>query len=241
MNIEDQISVCAAGESAWHAAAYAGLGAEWREEPGWAWGPGGPPHRFLLTAVTLEADQRPPPSFSESGLGILRDSWAVCTVNDLPGWTSSPTDPWMVRDPGTCEHSGVDGVEVRQTSDELLFERAAFVAAGGSPPAVPGELHPRGSSRFPGLHLFLAWRDEVPIGTAIAVRHETGVVVSGVAVIKEERRKGIGALLTTCAVRVDHTVPATLTATELGIGTYRELGFRELISPVHWSPPRSGT
>jgi hypothetical protein len=39
MNIEDQISVCAAGESAWHAAAYAGIGAEWREEPGW---PGAP-------------------------------------------------------------------------------------------------------------------------------------------------------------------------------------------------------
>jgi GNAT superfamily N-acetyltransferase len=233
----DEIAICAAGESAWHAAAYAGLGFDWRVDDGFAWGPGGPAHRFLLSGVTVEVDARPPGGFSNAARGLILDSWAVFTNEDLPGWTSSLTDPWMIRHPGPCEIPAVEGVEVESTDDELLFERTAFVGAGGSPPADPGELHPPGSSGFDGLHMLLARRGETPVGTAIAVQHQSGTVISGVGVVAAERRKGIGALLTATAIAVDPTVPATLTASDLGIGVYRRLGFREVGLPWHWTPP----
>lgn len=232
---EDEVTVCAAGESAWHAAAYAGLGLEWREDDGFAWGPDGPAHRFLLSAVTLTPEAPPVAGFRQSGRGIVRDSWAVYGENDLPGWDPSPTDPWMFRDPGPCEAPGVEGVVVRPTNDELLFERTSFIGAGGSPPENPGELHPTGSGKFDGLHLLLAWRGDIPIGSALAIQHSLGTVISGVSVVDEERRKGIGTLITATAVSVDPTKPATLTASDLGIGIYRGLGFRELGRPVHWA------
>ncbi len=128
------------------------------------------------------------------------------------------------------------GITVGRTDDALLFEHTAFVASGGPPPERPGELHPSGSSELEGLHLFLARRDGVPVGTSLAVRHETGVVISAVNVVERERRLGIGMLLTAAAVGVDDRLPATLTASRLGIGAYRRLGFQELGTPVHWLP-----
>jgi GNAT superfamily N-acetyltransferase len=240
MSLEDQIAVCAAGESAWHAAAYTGLGAEWREEPGFAWGPSGPPHRFLLAAVTLDPDCPPPRDVLEKRSGVLRDSWARYTPDDMRGWIGVPSDPWMIRDPGPCATFSIDGVEVKPTNDELLFEHVAFTAAGGSPPVDPGELHPEGSSRYEGMHMFLAWRNGIAVGTAIAVEHSTGVVISGVGVVEKARRKGIGALLTATAVCVDTAHPSTLTASKMGIGVYRELGFVQVGVPVHWAQSGSG-
>jgi hypothetical protein len=52
------------------------------------------------------------------------------------------------------------------TADALPFERTAFLAASGCPPERPGELHPRGSERTPGLHLLLAHLHDEPVGTA---------------------------------------------------------------------------
>ncbi len=99
MSETDLISLCAAGESAWHAAAYAGLGAQWRLDDGIAWGPGGAPHRFLLAAVTLVERPGLPEALAGGRLGIIRDSWASLTQADLPGWRASFADPWMARTP----------------------------------------------------------------------------------------------------------------------------------------------
>jgi GNAT superfamily N-acetyltransferase len=93
-----------------------------------------------------------------------------------------------------------------------------------------------GTHQYEGLHLFLASRKGAPVGTALAVRHETGVVVSSVSVLEPERRQGVGAMLTAVAVNVDTASPATLSASRAGFGLYRKLGFRKIGSPLHWIP-----
>jgi hypothetical protein len=57
---------------------------------------------------------------------------------------------------------------VTSDADTVLFERTAFLAAGGRPPGRAGELHPAGSQRIAGLHRFVAWIDGRPSGTALA-------------------------------------------------------------------------
>ncbi len=231
----DPVAVCAAGEAAWHACAYTGLGADWRSDAGLGWSLG-VPHRFLLAGVTLTARPALPPVFVHGRPGILRDSWAALRPGDLPGWKAEAADPWMIREPGCREPDGPADVDIAPTRDALLYEATAFRANGGSA-QTPGELHPAGSDGFPGLTLLLAWRGGVPIGTALSVRHALGVVVSGVAVVPGERRRGVGRALTAAAALVAPGFPATLSASDLGRSAYRQLGFVELHRPLHWTPP----
>lgn len=234
----DPIAVCAAGESAWHAAAYAGLNARWRDDGAIAWAPERVPHPVLLAAVTLTPRPVLPADLGDRAPGVIRDSWARLVADDLPGWTCEPADPWMLRKPGPRGVPSVPGVQIAQTADALLFERTSFLAAAGRPPANPGELHPAGSATVEGLHLFLARRGSDPVGTALAVRHAHGVTVSAVNVLPAERGRGVGAALTAAAANLAPGVPATLSASRLGLGVYRRLGFVVLAgTPLHWIPP----
>jgi GNAT superfamily N-acetyltransferase len=101
---------------------------------------------------------------------------------------------------------------------------------------VPGALHPRDTTLDRvNLHLLLAEVDGAPVGTALASVGPSGVTVSGVAVMPALRRRGIGAALVRVALEVAPDRPATLSASDLGIGTYRRLGFVELARPRHWT------
>lgn len=229
---DGRTAVCAAGEAAWHAAAYAGLRVQWSVDRSVAWSRS-TPHPFLLAAVTLHPDASVP-----CGLrGQVRDSWGVLVDEDLPGWTPRSAGPWMYREPGHCPVEPPAGVTITAVQDPLLFERTAFLAASGRPPQRAGELHPPGSQHHPGLHLYLAWREEKAVGTALAVIHDTGVAVSAVAVLASERRQGIGPALTATALRAAPELPATLSTSQIAAPTYRRLGFIEVNTPVDWEPP----
>ena len=234
----DAIAVCAAGEAVWQQCAHVGLGGAWRADPGLAWSTW-VPHRFLLAGVTLTARSALPAGLVQQQPGIVCDSWAALESGDLPGWTTKRADPWMIREPAPCTLGGPANVTIAPTRDALLFEATAFRANGVS--AVPGEMHPVASEGFPGLTLFLAWRRGIPIGTALSVRHPVGVVVCAVNVVPEERRRGVGRALTQAASLVAPDLPATLAASDLGLSAYRQLGFIELLRPVHWMPPRPVT
>ncbi len=143
----------------------------------------------------------------------------------------------MFREPSRCPVQPPAGVVITATSEPLIFERTAFLAAGGRPPRRAGELHPAGSQHYPGLHLYLAWRGGRRIGTALALVHSTGVTVSAVAVQASERRQGIGAALTAQALQAAPELPATLSSSQIAAPTYRRLGFVEVGTPVDWEPP----
>ncbi len=240
-NQADLIRLCATGEAAFQRAAHQGLGRRWIKGAGVAWAADGPAHRFLFGAVTLE----PRPTLPNALRGRVCDSFGALRAGDLPGpgWRPEDGDPWMVRPPlpvtATQAPTGLLITRVETDEDTVLFEQTAFLAAGGRPPATTGELHPAGSQHIDGLHLFVARIDQRPVGAALAMDHERGVLVSAVAVMPEARGRGVGAALTVTALRVAPNKPATMFATAAGKPVYRRLGFVEIGRHRDWHPPGS--
>jgi GNAT superfamily N-acetyltransferase len=240
-NQADLVRLCANGEAAFQRAAHQGLGRPWIDGDGVAWAPDGPGHRFLFGAVTLE----PRPKLPNALRGRVCDSFGALRAADLPGpgWRPEGADPWMVRPPlpvtATQPPTGLLITRVETDADTVVFEQTAFLAAGGGPPARTGELHPAGSQRTNGLHLFVAWIDGRPVGTALAVDHERGVLISAVAVMPDARGRGVGAALTVTALRVAPNKPATLFATAAGLPVYRRLGFVAIGRHRDWHPSGS--
>lgn len=232
----DPVGLCAHGEAAWHALAYAALGGRWREDSRLARGFGAVPHPFLLGAVTLAGDAE-----VDAGVpGVVCDSYARLR---LPGYQAEPTGWWMIRDAGyRAAPPAVPGLTIRpaETDDDVgWFENLAFLAAGDRLPERPGELHPPGSQRLPGLTLLIAELDGEGVGTALSVVTPRVNNVGAVAVMPAHRGRGIAALLTEAAAAVAPGVPTTLCASPPGRGVYRRLGFRQLGRPVHHHPPEA--
>jgi len=238
--IGNLIGLCAAGEAAFQRAAHQGLGRPWVQSHEVAWAPESAGHPFLFAAVTLV----PRPKLPDVLRGRVCDSFAALAVADLPGpgWRSEDADPWMVRPPLAVppapELPGLRITQVETDAETEIFERTAFLAAGGQPPARTGELHPAGSQRTNGLDLFVAQVDGRPIGTALAMDYENGVLISAVSVMPDARGRGVGAALTITALQGAAGRPATLFATAAGLGLYRRLGFVEIGRHRDWYPPR---
>jgi ribosomal protein S18 acetylase RimI-like enzyme len=91
------------------------------------------------------------------------------------------------------------------------------------------------------LALFLALRDNEPVGTVYIYMHSGVAAVHYVVTLPTFRRQGIGAALTLHAMRAarDHGYHvAILSASPFGINIYRRLGFRECgeIRTYAWEP-----
>jgi GNAT superfamily N-acetyltransferase len=240
----DAVVLTAKGEVGWHTEAYAALGVPWRVEPDLAWRVGSS-HPFLLAAITMSPDVTPARVLEAAA--EAEGSVVVCDSHDCldlsyDGYRGAHTDPWMLRPPGPVDPvvaPMVDGVTIRRAAtpaDVEAFERTAFVANDDLDHWVPGALHPRDTTLGrANLHLLLAEVEGVPVGTALASVGPTGVTVSGVAVLPSLRRRGIGAALVRTAVEVAPDRPASLSASDLGLGTYLRLGFVELTRPRHWT------
>ncbi|MFT4218356.1 MAG: GNAT family N-acetyltransferase [Micropruina sp.] len=228
----DPVALCAQGEAAWHAAAYAGLGARWDDDDVLARGYA-VPHAMLLGAVTLAPDAEVPADVP----GIVCDSFARLR---LPGREAEPAGWWMIREPGrSAETAAVPGLVIHRAvtdADVAWFEQLSFLAADGHPPQRPGELHPPGSQRLPGVTLLFAELDGAGVGTAASIATARVNNIGAVAVLPAFRRRGIGSALTEAAVAVAPGVPATLAATPVGRGVYRRLGFRDVGRAVHHHP-----
>jgi ribosomal protein S18 acetylase RimI-like enzyme len=92
-----------------------------------------------------------------------------------------------------------------------------------------------------GLRLFVGMLADEPVATAYVHLVEDAAIVHYVVTLPEFRRRGIGAVMTEFAVREARAAGcrvAVLTASPLGAGLYRQLGFREtgLASNYLWSP-----
>ena len=236
MDVDDvAVRLCAEGESRLQAALHSGLGRRWVARPKMGWAPAGAPHPLLFGAVTL--DRNPPVDALLAVSGRICDSFAELAPQAVPGRTPQPAPPWMFRKAGPPRRvPAVEGVRIlRITADAEVtrWERVVF-RANGADPARPGELHPPGSQRYPGLALLLAEREGVPIGAALGLVSPSCVTVSAVAVLPASRRAGTGTALTAAVLALAPGKPATLSSSRLGAGLYRELGFQEVGSALHW-------
>lgn len=227
--------MCAEGESRLQAALHAGLGRRWVVGDKIGWAPAGAAHPLLFGAVTLDRD---PPIEELLGVaGTICDSHAELTSRALPGRTGQPAPPWMFRKAGPLSRPlPADGVRIRRVTADAevtVWERIVF-RANSVEPDLPGELHPPGSQRYPGLTLLLAEREGEPIGAALGLVSPSCVTVSAVAVLPASRRAGTGTALTTAVLGLAPDRPATLSTSRLGAGIYTRLGFVEVGSAVHW-------
>ena len=230
----DAIALCAHGEAAWHATAYASLGAAWADDGALARGFGAAtPHPFLLGAVTLTPDAVLPRDVP----GAVCDSFARLRPD---GYEAEPTGFWMIREPGGgVRQPAVRGLTIRRavTDDDVAwFETLAFLAVDGRPPARPGELHPPGSGHLAGLTLLIAELDGEGVGTALSVATDRANNIGAVAVMPAQRGRGIAGALTEAAAAAAPGVPAVLSATPAGHGVYRRLGFVDVGRPLHHHP-----
>lgn len=230
----DAIALCARGEAAWHHLAYAGLGQRWTNDGQLARGYGvDVPQPFLLGAVTLT----PAATVPDEVPGIVCDSFARLR---LPGRIAEPVGHWMIRGAGRApEAHAPRGLTVRMAvtdEDVEWFEALAFLSADGQPPSRTGELHPAGSQRLPGLTLLIAERDGEGVGTALSVADGVVNNIGAVAVMEAQRGLGIGSALTAAAIAVRPELHAVLSATDLGRGAYRRLGFTDVGRPLHHRP-----
>ena len=228
---DELIELCAYGEAAWQAAAYGWLGTTWTFSDDIAWGQH-VPHPFLLGAVTLGRA----PALPARLTGTIRDSWGALSSRLGRTHRAQSADPWMVRSAGPSAVAEVAGLTIEPAADAEVFEQVAFVAASGEPPGQAGELHPRGSENTPGLRLLVAQLDGHPVGSALALIHDRGLLVSAVAVVDAHRGRGIGAALTSAAINCAADQPATLSSSRAGLGLYRRLGFETVGSPLDWKP-----
>lgn len=228
--------LCAEGESALQRVLHRGLGQAWAIERDYACSSQGAPHHFLLGAVTL-THEAPSRALCEVQ-GTVCDSFDDFDADDMPGRRGEESNPWMHRAPAALDAEplpvGFTIWPVTADADVAVWERVVFESNGG-PPSRPGELHPAGSQRQPGLSLLLARFRGLPVGAALGLVTGSCVVVSAVAVLPEFRGAGLGTALTRRVLALAPDLPATLSSSEVGHGVYRRLGFVEVGRPIHWA------
>ncbi|HZS13075.1 MAG TPA: GNAT family N-acetyltransferase [Candidatus Dormibacteraeota bacterium] len=239
--MDGAVALCIHGDSLWHRLGLSALGIGWEERGGFARRTADASPVFL-GAMTLtretSAEQLDAAVSGLHGAVHVCDSFDVLDMERL-GWRRAWTHPWMLREPGPVFAAHRDGLRVAavRTAEEVqVFERTVFEAADGRPDSLPaGSVHPAPESLgVPGLTLFVAWLDGVPVGTSLAAVDERVVQVSAVAVLPRARRRGIGAALTAAAVAVAPDRPAVLDSTSFGHGVYLGLGFRDVGSNSIW-------
>ncbi len=86
----------------------------------------------------------------------------------------------------------------------------------------------------PGAHLpwhhYIGWLHKEPVATASLLLYAGIAGIYGIATIPQVRRQGIGALMTLAPLRYARSLgyrAAALSPSELGLGVYRRIGFKE--------------
>jgi GNAT superfamily N-acetyltransferase len=239
-------ALCAHGEIAWHRLGLAALEVPSFEDEGTLWWRTAAVSPVYFAAITIRPNPRALPG--DLAGGRIRDTFGDYDDDALPGWTATPADPWMWREPAPVPDVAVDGLEIDTAvnPDEVwVFERTAVRAGGGDDALAahpPFSIHGRESGQVPGLRLILGKLDGRPVGTAVAARWAGGVCITGVTVVPEARGRRVGSALTAAALRWAPGVPASLSASALGYHVYERLGFERVEAAPgrgtwDWTPP----
>jgi hypothetical protein len=131
-----------------------------------------------------------------------------------------------------------DAVSIRRvaTQDDRAVAIAVEVEVFGTERAVAEALVPRSSADQPGQRSYVATIGDAPVATAHVRLHERVVGVFGVGTVDAARRRGIGAAITSFAVRdhLDVAELAWLESSALGRSVYERLGFRTIGRSEVW-------
>jgi GNAT superfamily N-acetyltransferase len=148
--------------------------------------------------------------------------------------------PMMVADPSSLPPAeppaGISIRPVRTRSDALALARVDAEAWGGEMEHSV-RAFADGVLGVDGVGAFVAWDGDVPVGCAVAHRHQGSIGLFGVGVVPDARRRGLGSALTVAAARSTPTDLSWLFPSEMAAAMYRRLGFGELETWEVWVDP----
>ena len=137
------------------------------------------------------------------------------------------------------------GLEIQQVEDRESLRTCSDTMADGF--EIPGNIRDGWRELIDSYGMsstrrwFLGLLNGKPVAVSLLVLHEDVAGVYNIATIPEARRKGIGTAITREPLQIAKNAGykvAVLEASEMGLPTYRRLGFRELCEfrTYTWSP-----
>ena len=125
-------------------------------------------------------------------------------------------------------------LEIETAIDQAGVERW-FASADTMRPFIPASF-----GLDPDVRLVVGAVDGVPVTNAAAVRSDGAIGIYAVGTTESVRRRGYGAAITWAAIQAGREAwgdaPAILQSSEMGLGVYRSMGFREICRYAIWYP-----
>jgi GNAT superfamily N-acetyltransferase len=153
-------------------------------------------------------------------------------------------DPWtapeMVLEDLAEPPSLPPGVTVRAVSDAKSLDvyRGVFVE-GGMSEDVARRLFAASFAADPDVELVVAYLDDCPVGTSLAIRTGDVAGVYAVGTLPDARRRGIGTAATWAAIAASRAWGCreiVLQSSEMGFPMYGQMGFRTVVSYAVFRP-----
>ncbi|WP_068756666.1 GNAT family N-acetyltransferase [Thermobifida cellulosilytica] len=170
--------------------------------------------------------------------GIVEDPFGTLPAPGSAG-VATVRMPVMARPPGAVPPPPCKAdLEVTRVTDRAGLEAAEQVIAYGFPrllpwPCAPGRLLPPHAPTVAGLRVWLARRQGVPAAACCTYDDGATVGLHALAVLPEQRGRGIARLLAARALADHADRRAVLATTEAGAPLFRSLGFTE-VSQARW-------
>ena len=164
------------------------------------------------------------------------------------GFVSMGQGPGMIIDLTTLnEHVSLpENLTIQKVTDhELLKTWGEVFVRSGLPEFMTQPVSERILYANPDILLtYMGWLDGKPVATSQMLLANGAAGMYNIATLPEARRRGIGlkmTLLPLLFARSQGYKIGVLTASEMGVGVYRSLGFKEIceINLYLWSPPNS--
>ena len=166
---------------------------------------------------------------------------AAAGLGDLARRRGLRAEPWalpgMVLGQPVVPPAPPPRVRVEPASHQAWL---AIVASNGIPPDLAERLFTPSFAADPDVALFTGYLDDVPVGTAVAIR--TGQVSGVYAVVTAPpaRRQGVGTAAAWAAVNAGRAWGcdlAALQATEMGFSSYARMGFETVVRYATFASP----
>lgn len=197
------------------------------------------PRDPLAAILAAEADL--PGEVGGFGMDIVIDRFpAIREAAAAAGLERRVVQPIMVVAPSAIADVDLpDGVALIRAEDRAEDVAAVDAAAFGDPLDVSRAFLDARVFGDETFRLYAAVRGTEVVAIATTSLVDGVLSVNGVGTVESERRKGIGAALTSFAVRdrADHADMAFLESSEMAFGVYERLGFATLAIWEVWTRP----
>lgn len=199
-----------------------------------------PPNGVTLVRP-LEADNAPglmarvDAFFGERDGGGL-ELYSIWPSPDLSAYRlESDSCPCMVREQGGEPPPAPRELRIAEADDAELLRDVEHVLLEGFqiPDMQPGDLFDA-RALAPDYRMWVGYVDGRPVSTACAYVAEGFVGVYAVTTVSDTRGRGYGEALTWAATLCRPDLPATLQASEMGLGVYKKMGYRPIVDFTVW-------